>query len=565
MTKKFSLLFSTCFIVFIIIILMSRIVKYEPNYTVETLNSGWMVNYHDAQYINVDLSTLNAHIKEDFNKNDIITLTHSLKQEYEEIPNFTILFKTRYCAYEVFLDDVLIRSEYIDDFYNDKFIGCGYRFVTLDNIIKAQRISFVLYISEEDSPSNFMSPVVGNYDDIVHKLITQSALPFFMGLFLIMFGASFFIISVVFIPYSKESIPQMLLSVINTQIGIWTLCTYDMMPLLLNVKYVTVIEYISLYFIIPLIYLTVGYLHRNNISKAFVIMGIGSGCFSLLFIILHFANVVHINHFLTLYDLIAFISIIVLFYIYISDLKSKTKTPSTLAIMTGITVLCISLLIYAIYILLYRVADFLNTPLLKALFPIGAAIFVITQLFNYFIFLTQSMARRKEYASLTQLAYNDALTGLANRARCDAALTEIDKTDKDYCIISLDLNGLKEVNDNAGHPEGDRLLKSFSLALKSTLENIQDALCGRVGGDEFLVLIPQTSEEEVESIIDKLNSKLQMMDEIEPEFIHSVAIGYAFKHETENGTSHTVYMLADKRMYEKKRMQHEIQNRIRNK
>jgi diguanylate cyclase (GGDEF)-like protein len=176
---------------------------------------------------------------------------------------------------------------------------------------------------------------------------------------------------------------------------------------------------------------------------------------------------------------------------------------------------------------------------------------VITQLLNYFIFMTHSFAQRKEYASLSQIAFEDTLTGLFNRVKSDEKMAELDKTGDDFCLISLDLNGLKEVNDNAGHPAGDRLLRSFANALYTTFNSI--GTCYRIGGDEFLVITSTTDKATIDSLLQQLDKKLLDLDESDPEINHSVSYGYAFRSETSENEAHAAFMLADKKMYDYKR------------
>ena len=165
--------------------------------------------------------------------------------------------------------------------------------------------------------------------------------------------------------------------------------------------------------------------------------------------------------------------------------------------------------------------------------------------------MTHSFAQKKEYAALTKIAYVDNLTGLSNRVKCDEMMFEFDKLQEDFCIVSLDLNGLKEVNDNAGHPAGDRLLRSFAETLSSVFES--KGFCARIGGDEFLVLLKSIEQAELDDMLKDLDRKLLMLDEEDQEINHSVSYGYAYRHETAEKNTHAVSMLADQRMYDYKR------------
>ena len=176
--------------------------------------------------------------------------------------------------------------------------------------------------------------------------------------------------------------------------------------------------------------------------------------------------------------------IILLVYDYF-DLKQQSKNNSNRILMMGLTALALSLAVYEISAIFKLFVDYRQAIILSVLVPLGSLFFVVTQLLNHFIFMTRMFAQRKEYASLTQIAYVDNLTEIPNRVSCDKRLLELAESTSNYCILSLDLNGLKEVNDNAGHPAGDRLLKSFAGALRDVFEGTGE--CFRIGGDEFTV------------------------------------------------------------------------------
>ncbi len=237
-------------------------------------------------------------------------------------------------------------------------------------------------------------------------------------------------------------------------------------------------------------------------------------------------------------------------YDYI-DIRSKSKNSSLIVTMIGLTILSISLLAYSLTSVIGKIADYRQSWFHIILIPFGSIFFVVMQLLNYFIFMTHSFARKKEYQALTKIAYVDNLTGLPNRVDFDEKMAALDRSDYDFCLISLDLNGLKEVNDNSGHPAGDRLLRSFAHALAKTFENVGD--CARIGGDEFVVMIKDIDSDTLDGLLKKLDETLLELDKVDVEINHSVSYGYAYRHEAEDKNTHTVLMLADKRMYSYKK------------
>lgn len=106
---------------------------------------------------------------------------------------------------------------------------------------------------------------------------------------------------------------------------------------------------------------------------------------------------------------------------------------------------------------------------------------------------------RKQEATIKRLALSDSLTGLANRQRMQDALIALMEASSNGgstpAVLLLDLDGFKAVNDTLGHPAGDELLVQVSRRLVSAVG--QDGIVGRLGGDEFEVLVPVYSDREV--------------------------------------------------------------------
>jgi len=89
--------------------------------------------------------------------------------------------------------------------------------------------------------------------------------------------------------------------------------------------------------------------------------------------------------------------------------------------------------------------------------------------------------------AVEELALRDALTGLANRRNVEERLEWRIEHQQGFCLVLLDLNKFKQVNDTYGHLAGDDLLKQFSQELRSNLRGSD--IAGRWGGDEFIVLL----------------------------------------------------------------------------
>lgn len=120
--------------------------------------------------------------------------------------------------------------------------------------------------------------------------------------------------------------------------------------------------------------------------------------------------------------------------------------------------------------------------------------------------------------SILELAKKDALTGLLNR---QAYYAETGRLFKDItAIVSLDMNGLKAINDTYGHAVGDEALITLGLCLTKACKIRQSAY--RMGGDEFAIVCHKNSEEEVIALVDRINKYIS-------ETKYTASIGYSYQ------------------------------------
>lgn len=149
-----------------------------------------------------------------------------------------------------------------------------------------------------------------------------------------------------------------------------------------------------------------------------------------------------------------------------------------------------------------------------------------------------------------EMAYKDALTGLPNRAAFEKEIQEIvthKKSNTNTLVLSIDLNGLKKVNDTMGHQAGDNLIKRGADILQSCLS--QYGCVFRIGGDEFYAFLYNVDELEWETIKDYFQQELKRMNKNE-KIPLSISIGCAVVHKK---YIQQCIQLADERMYEEKR------------
>ena len=115
----------------------------------------------------------------------------------------------------------------------------------------------------------------------------------------------------------------------------------------------------------------------------------------------------------------------------------------------------------------------------------------------------------EELRLLRRLAHQDTLTGLPNRRLCEERLTEElsrarrDPTSRGSLLV-VDVNDLKLVNDRLGHKAGDDLLRDVAAVLRRGLRTAD--LCCRTGGDEFMILLPDTDARGARPVMARLRA-----------------------------------------------------------
>ena len=118
---------------------------------------------------------------------------------------------------------------------------------------------------------------------------------------------------------------------------------------------------------------------------------------------------------------------------------------------------------------------------------------------------------RRAEQELEHHAHHDPLTGLANRRRLEQALrqalAQAAGSGGQLALLYVDLDGFKQVNDRGGHEAGDRVLREVAQRLRAGLR--QDDLAARMGGDEFVVLLPDCDATRAAAVASALRQDLR--------------------------------------------------------
>jgi diguanylate cyclase (GGDEF)-like protein/PAS domain S-box-containing protein len=137
---------------------------------------------------------------------------------------------------------------------------------------------------------------------------------------------------------------------------------------------------------------------------------------------------------------------------------------------------------------------------------------------THLVLVVEDITARKQLESqLVHRSLHDALTGLPNRTlfrdRLQHALERGHREETPTCVLTVDLDGFKGINDRYGHPMGDAVLVAFAERLTSVLRASDTA--ARLGGDEFSIVCENTERAEAEVLADRLRTTLDEPLEID--------------------------------------------------
>lgn len=175
------------------------------------------------------------------------------------------------------------------------------------------------------------------------------------------------------------------------------------------------------------------------------------------------------------------------------------------------------------------------------------------EVISYIYFVKNIDEQLEHEEKLILLAKKDQMTETYSR---EAGLTYLkdlliqqENSPLEVSILFLDINALKEVNDNFGHQTGDELIMQVVEAIKESTRS--DDIIARLGGDEFLIILPDSDRENAKMIKNRIKKDTENRNS-KKEYVISVSIGMASSSEIESKNNDELINLADHRMYAEK-------------
>lgn len=187
----------------------------------------------------------------------------------------------------------------------------------------------------------------------------------------------------------------------------------------------------------------------------------------------------------------------------------------------------------------------------------GAQDYLVKQKINADVLsrvICYSIERQKLQDELRSLALIDDLTGLYNRrgffTLAEHHLKLAERMHKNFYLIFSDIDNLKKINDDFGHLQGDLFLKKAAEILRYSFRDSD--IIARIGGDEFVVLIPETTDYNAKSAITRLQENIKKYNKKEKKNL-SLSMGIANFHPNLKFSLQDLLDKADKHLYEEKK------------
>lgn len=163
----------------------------------------------------------------------------------------------------------------------------------------------------------------------------------------------------------------------------------------------------------------------------------------------------------------------------------------------------------------------------------------------------EERAVRQDRDFAIKASYTDELTGIANRRYVMGRVDEMTRTSIQHgivgCVAILDIDNFKQINDRFGHATGDLVLRDFALRIQ---EDVRRTDCfGRIGGEEFALVLPDTQLDEALLILDRMLAIIRMAAPMpeQPSFKYTFSAGVAEWMAAETATD--IYARADRALY----------------
>ena len=510
------------------------------------LDDSWQISIDGTEYDNIRLSEFQMPATK---RGTEVILRRSLPEENYKQTSLRMLI--RYSAVQISMEHNVFFEKGMETYARHDILGSGYIWAALPDNYAGKEIEIRLLTGEKNAFTSFDSIMMVDSEYGIRWLILNNITTIAIAVFLFVLGLLLLLSTGIIAGRDKRFQLLLYIGLFSVAIACWMICNSRLIEVIsdsftFNVR----MEYISMYLAAIFLVMFIAEFMQKTIQKKWLH---GEALFFvLLLLILSFLSESNRIHYcktgfiFQLSVLAAIIPVIVELVIMVRRLHLKAER----SVLTGIVFFAVSVVLE---LARYRYNK-LSVPeyhLTLSFVPIGALMLIVLMLEAFCIVMMKRAVEDMEREKLYEMAYQDVLTNLKNRAWCEKIMQEYEDSHNPVSIINIDLNYFKHVNDTYGHAKGDELLIHFAEILKAAFPH--PACVGRMGGDEFIVILDYETEGELEAKIQNLNKVVTEWNQKTTEDKQiSFAFGFASNENDMTRSAWKVYEAADHRMYEYK-------------
>lgn len=517
------------------------------------LDHGWSVKVNGDQYEEVTLSEFTFDMR---NRGDRVEYWMSLPVG-SLIKSPMLELYSMHSVIDVYLDNELIFTYGHEIYESEELIGYGKNYIPISDNYAGKELRISLVVAEDHAFDGLQALAIvdGNY--FFRKALAEHRITLLIAFFLIMFGIVVMVLSAIMRLVNVSFNQTFCIAMFSFLIGCWTMCNSDLLTFFItNLRVKVAIEYVTFFALpLPFTFYFKGRVDDNRTPIWLkVYFWVLTGAEVTFFVTAYSCQQLNLAHYPDFVPICHLLMVLTLIFIILVNhenrKKSKSKGTNAIAIGFGIAIVAVSWELLR-YNLSKYVIGFQNNQYSSNVYVV-ILIIVITLLIDFAQDVSKNVYKSAQQRLLEQMAYVDELTGLSNRRRCEETLLDLKQRAVSYAVLSLDMNFLKKVNDSLGHEKGDALLKRFADMLMEVYG--LHGTVGRMGGDEFIVILPEITREEAENLISHMKATMIRMNVNTTQLKLSTAYGLAMSDEVgKDQDAHAPYRLADERMYENKR------------
>lgn len=521
-----------------------HVLSYHETERIVDYSSGWMIAYHGEIYSNANLHDLKW--KEPAQKGDKMVLTKQLNSELP--PDACVRLLTYLSKVTVSYDNIPIYNYGREDEKAGRMVGSGYHYVRLQKYMQGRTLKIEIEATENNSFTNLDPIYIVPSGRTLPTYASAHTWAIFISFFLFTLGVVLIFICIFPVGDWSSRVRLVLIGAFSLLMGGWTMSSVKLLGLFSsNLSANTGFEYMTLYMApVPLMVLISMMRRQERNWKYFILLHLTAflTIFDVIAIVLHYGFGIHFCALLPYFHVLVAICLLTDIITGIQPISKMSGQERMMNIGLIVLFFC-------------GMADLIRFNLQKYYFPnihwmsesilpIGTMIFIVFLLIDYLRFLNDILVKEVERETLSNLAYKDPMTGLYNRSSILEIYEQSFPTDADMQLVLFDLNGLKKTNDAYGHIWGDLLIKSFAKVLQKSFSKI--GACSRIGGDEFIVLIPGEHRQDMDNAFREFEELEKIMSR-DVGMTICAAYGVAGCQEADVKSLDELYRLADVRMY----------------